>query len=229
MNNLIQRFRSLSLVKRILVGTTVGGLSLVCMCCTLLYIIGSTVTPRQPTTARREQTPVSSPVTAGSAATTIAISTEVPSTDVATVVPTSTLPPAPTDTPKPSSTPIPTNTSTPTETPAPTETPLPTSTPAPTSTPIPTATPEPAEPDFAMAVVMCREIVKEQLKSPSTAEFPWVADRHGVTKDGTYLVLDHVDSQNSFGAMIRSKFYCEFYFDQTTGKMTGLKDFGFIE
>jgi hypothetical protein len=126
----------------------------------------------------------------------------------------------PTDKPTPSQ---------PTVTPLPTATSGPTSTPAPTNTPRPTTTPQPKEPNFAQAIVLCRNVVRESLKAPSTANFPWVADNYGITKDGTFAVFDHVDAQNSFGAMIRTNFYCEFEFDKVTGKMTNILDFRVIE
>lgn len=45
------------------------------------------------------------------------------------------------------------------------------------------------------------------LKSPSTAKFPWDYDEWAVgKKDGSTIVQGYVDSQNSFGAMIRSVF-----------------------
>ncbi|MDD3475053.1 MAG: hypothetical protein PHP08_04130 [Candidatus Dojkabacteria bacterium] len=60
-----------------------------------------------------------------------------------------------------------------------------------------------------------KQLVEAVLKAPSTAEFPggffdpfsgW-----GFGKEGsTYKVSSYVDSQNSFGAMIRSNFYLEF-------------------
>ena len=49
--------------------------------------------------------------------------------------------------------------------------------------------------------------VEKQLKSPSTADFPFGGHRH-VTKLGgnRYRVDSYVDSQNSFGAQIRTEF-----------------------
>jgi len=62
---------------------------------------------------------------------------------------------------------------------------------------------------------LCRSAqsaVKSRLKAPATARFPdcvWDADEYEirVAKDGKkYWVFGHVDSQNGFGALIRSKF-----------------------
>lgn len=52
-----------------------------------------------------------------------------------------------------------------------------------------------------------REIVTAQLKAPATAEFPWTEWRAREV-DGTWHVASYVDSQNSFGAMIRSEWVC---------------------
>lgn len=64
-------------------------------------------------------------------------------------------------------------------------------------------------PDEIGAFVMSQEFVKEQLKAPSTAEFPWYEDSY--VEDlggGRFRVSAHVDAQNTFGAMIRSKYTC---------------------
>lgn len=58
---------------------------------------------------------------------------------------------------------------------------------------------------------MCTEWVKLMLKAPSTADFPSISKfRYGVVKK-QLLVQSYVDSQNGFGAQIRTKFIC--YFD----------------
>ncbi|HEY3412681.1 MAG TPA: hypothetical protein VGM51_06450 [Armatimonadota bacterium] len=61
----------------------------------------------------------------------------------------------------------------------------------------------------AQALGEAQKIVKEQLKSPSTAQFSETRILDRTKKaDGkpTYLVLTTVDAQNSFGAMLRSHF-----------------------
>ncbi len=58
----------------------------------------------------------------------------------------------------------------------------------------------------ATAWVYTQMYVKNHLKSTSTAKFPWgysdYVDRIGTT----YTIKSYVDSQNSFGAMIRTYF-----------------------
>ena len=60
-----------------------------------------------------------------------------------------------------------------------------------------------------LAPVKCEEAVSAQLKSPSTANFASYS-REQVTDggNGKYYVRSYVDSQNSFGAQIRTGFTC---------------------
>jgi len=61
----------------------------------------------------------------------------------------------------------------------------------------------------AGAWVAAKEFVNRRLKSPGSAEFPWI---HEVTVqsqgDGRFRVVAWVDAQNSFGALIRTHFSC---------------------
>jgi len=58
--------------------------------------------------------------------------------------------------------------------------------------------------------------IKSKLKSPASAEFEGGAD--GVIKinDTTFTVMGAVDSQNSFGAMLRSNYSCKVIFHSKT-------------
>lgn len=62
------------------------------------------------------------------------------------------------------------------------------------------------------AADICHAYVKERLKAPSTAKFPNSEDSNAVqitgTGDGPYTVAAFVDSQNSFGAMMRDQYTC---------------------
>lgn len=90
-------------------------------------------------------------------------------------------------------------------------------------------TPVPAEPNSAQARRLCQRIVKDNLRAPRTAKFPWFNAEYGLTNEGTFVVRDYVDAENSFGAMIRTNYYCEFAYDKPTGEMTDLLDFQFYE
>lgn len=58
--------------------------------------------------------------------------------------------------------------------------------------------------DAGLAKYACEQQVKENLKSPSTADFTGT----DATGSGPFTVTGEVDSQNGFGAMVRSSFEC---------------------
>ena len=73
------------------------------------------------------------------------------------------------------------------------------------------------------AKITCEALVKARLKAPATAEFPGGYSRF--TQDlgnGEYLVRSYVDSQNSFGAMLRQNFTCHV-------RQTGRYNFDLVE
>ena len=65
--------------------------------------------------------------------------------------------------------------------------------------------------DEIAAWTMCELAVKDKLKSPSSASFPWAGAKDFTESlgEGRYRVRAYVDSQNTFGAMVRSQFVCE--------------------
>ena len=66
----------------------------------------------------------------------------------------------------------------------------------------------------AEAYAYTEQLVKNNLKSPSTAKFS--NQKFGYNEEySRYVVSGSVDSQNSFGAMIRSNFYAEYDQDLT--------------
>lgn len=76
----------------------------------------------------------------------------------------------------------------------------------------------PHEPDKLNAYVMMKEFVKDKLKSPSTAEFE-SSSTIGFKQVGSlYAFSGYVDSQNSFGAMIRTKFTMSIRYTASTQK-----------
>lgn len=78
------------------------------------------------------------------------------------------------------------------------------------------SSPAPEKPKFdaewlkTSAYSVSQQFVEKALKCPSTAKFPsrYGGDVKVVEKDGDYLIGAYVDSQNGFGAMIRSEYYC---------------------
>ena len=70
-----------------------------------------------------------------------------------------------------------------------------------------------------MAFVMSQEFVKKHLKSPASADFPYISAA-GVSSvpDGkcNFSISAYVDSQNGFGATIRAYYTVEMNFDRST-------------
>ncbi|MBX6965991.1 hypothetical protein [Alcaligenes faecalis] len=73
--------------------------------------------------------------------------------------------------------------------------------------------------DTIMAYVMSQDFVKTKLVAPATAKFPPFSDVK-VTKLGEckFTVLGYVDSQNSFGAMLRATYSANVRYDRQSGK-----------
>jgi hypothetical protein len=60
------------------------------------------------------------------------------------------------------------------------------------------------------AYKMCKEQLKAKLKAPATAKFPEFGEiRIAHPNIITIVIISYVDSQNSFGALIRTKWGCE--------------------
>lgn len=68
------------------------------------------------------------------------------------------------------------------------------------------------KPDSIAADVMCHEFVKKQLKSPGTAKFAGVTEYKyktlHATKPWKFRITSWVDSQNSFGGVVRNPYVC---------------------
>ena len=63
--------------------------------------------------------------------------------------------------------------------------------------------------NWAMAEVQCEDHVREFLKSPSTATFSGLGDTEVRGADHKYAIIGWVDSQNSFGATLRTNYICK--------------------
>ncbi|KKK95927.1 hypothetical protein LCGC14_2667880 [marine sediment metagenome] len=61
-----------------------------------------------------------------------------------------------------------------------------------------------------MAHVMCEDFAENRLKSPGSAEWPSITVAESTTKlaENRYRVRTYVDSQNAFGALIRTQVDC---------------------
>lgn len=64
-------------------------------------------------------------------------------------------------------------------------------------------------PNKFMAEAMCRSFITDRLKSPGSARFSDSSETERTSKsDGGFLITGWVDSQNSFGALLRSHYSC---------------------
>ena len=74
------------------------------------------------------------------------------------------------------------------------------------------------EPDEISAYVFAEKTIKPRLKAPSTAEFASFNNSE-ITRDrDTFYVRSYVDSQNGFGAMVRSNFEVRVFFKDGKAK-----------
>lgn len=62
--------------------------------------------------------------------------------------------------------------------------------------------------DIIGAYTACQMLVERKLKSPSSSNFP-AQPRNSSSENGIYTIQSHVDSKNSFNAMIRTHWICQ--------------------
>lgn len=69
-----------------------------------------------------------------------------------------------------------------------------------------------------LAYNVAEEYVKPKLKSPRTADFPNIYEKDSHIKEvgeGRFRINSWVDSQNSFGAIVRSNWSCDVFIDES--------------
>lgn len=78
---------------------------------------------------------------------------------------------------------------------------------------MPDSTPEKPKllPDEITICAQAYLAVEAQLKSPSTADFPSCRENRIMRSGDRYVVTSYVDSQNSFGAQVRTPFQVYLY------------------
>jgi len=64
-----------------------------------------------------------------------------------------------------------------------------------------------------MAKIICEGDVKQRLRSPASADFPFLDYRHLNKGRQRYLIQSYVDSQNAFGADIRTNWTCDIQYN----------------
>lgn len=66
------------------------------------------------------------------------------------------------------------------------------------------------------AQVMSQNFIKQHLKSPASADFPIQTNRAIYKGNCLHLIESYVDSQNGFGALIRSQTFVQLRYNKTT-------------
>ncbi|MEZ7496433.1 hypothetical protein QO206_13115 [Leeuwenhoekiella aequorea] len=83
-----------------------------------------------------------------------------------------------------------------------------------------------SHPDKFLAYNYAEDAVKKKLKAPSSADFPGASERASHVNylgGGEYQIISWVDSENSFGANIRTDFSITIYFTETEVRYSNLK------
>lgn len=80
--------------------------------------------------------------------------------------------------------------------------------------------------DFWYAVTAAQNLVKDELKSPSTAKFPYDDAAYVIKRSGDYWIVGgYVDAQNAFGTSVREEWIATFKMGDTSGSQYKISDF----
>lgn len=88
---------------------------------------------------------------------------------------------------------------------------------------------EPSQNDWQVeSYVTTQQIVKNNLKSPSTADFPWTPGKFAFVQvdETTWQLNSYVDCQNGFGATVRTHYHIRFDVD-SIGNVTNYHNLKF--
>lgn len=77
--------------------------------------------------------------------------------------------------------------------------------------------------DRISAITMAEQFVEKSLKAPRTAEFCKIREFQTNKSNGNWTVSGHVDSQNSFGAMVRTQFTVEMSCNGETWRLLDMR------
>jgi hypothetical protein len=69
---------------------------------------------------------------------------------------------------------------------------------------------------------MCMVFVERNLKAPATAKFDYSADQASRVDSTTWESSGVVDAENSFGAMLRNRYYCKLQYNRGRDTWTPL-------
>jgi hypothetical protein len=63
-----------------------------------------------------------------------------------------------------------------------------------------------------MAKVQCQNFVRDNLRSPSSADFPFFGGDAVAMGNNAWVVRSYVDAENAFGAALRNDYVCQLTF-----------------
>jgi|UniRef100_A0A914DHF5 hypothetical protein len=89
----------------------------------------------------------------------------------------------------------------------------------PPSTPVSAAPATPERTNSDIAIEGCEKLITQRLKAPATASFHTTATPPG-DNAGPWILNGTVDSDNSFGAYIRTTFTCSAKLDPSTNQIS---------
>lgn len=64
------------------------------------------------------------------------------------------------------------------------------------------------QPSNVEAFTICKQLMQQRMRAPATSSFAAYPESTVRRESGDYVVLSHVDSQNGFGALIRTRYTC---------------------
>lgn len=67
--------------------------------------------------------------------------------------------------------------------------------------------------ESSMAFIQCKEFVKERLKAPSSADFPFLDYQASILTDNHYFITSYVEAQNAFGVKLKNNYTCSVKWD----------------
>lgn len=77
------------------------------------------------------------------------------------------------------------------------------------------------------AIRFCKDAVKRELKAPASADFEFMPKVERSDINETYMISSYVDAINSFGAKVRTNFFCQLNF--IDGQTWTLKELRVVE
>ena len=63
-----------------------------------------------------------------------------------------------------------------------------------------------------MAKIQSQDFVRDNLRSPSSADFPFFGRDAVAMGNNAYVVRSYVDAENAFGAALRNDYVCQLRF-----------------